>query len=666
MTAPRPWSNGQRTLLEARLPVGPVSRLVAADRRARDPIYLAHRWFARRPPALLRAILLASVLPSTTPEAEFWRLFADGNSDPLKDKTVYDPFHGGGTTLIEAGRLGAHVAGRDIDPVACRLVRHELRALDLDEFDASAEALLDYLGHRFSSFYPTSTEAQPLHYFSVARVECPTCSTEDLLYRNLLLARGVKRNGSVARPPEQNVFCPQCARPKQLPLDAKEFHCCGKALTINAGTWERNRWTCPECHGRFSHLELRTGVADRQIVGIEETSTTSSRFIRAATDDDLLAHQKATEYITENFDALTLPEGSVESDGRDSRPASFGIEQFRDMFTHRQLAVFGSAFSFVRKLAVSEPVRDGLILAVSNALTSNNRMCGYATDYGRLSALFSVRGYSLPILSVELNPLHPTAGRGTLARTIQRVRASTRTTVRRYVWDTTRDYPKAVVHEHRRDTNPTLVAGSATAVDSTVSSSRTADLVITDPPYFDYISYDRLSAFYRSWFDEDSVSGDPILPDEANPRHSFGIRLGAALTESASALKDGGLLAFTYHSSSRPAWEALGLALDEAKLRVTALWPVLADPHMGHHGTSGACQYDIVVVTRPVSQLEPAEPPFGIDGGAEWIDSLPLDLPKPDRIGALLAYETLGSRWATVEPAQDSESDLARPTAPGE
>ena len=49
-----------------------------------------------------------------------------------------------------------------------------------------------------------------------------------------------------------------------------------------------------------------------------------------------------------------------------------------------------------------------------------DRLCGYATDYGRLSPLFSVRGYSLPALAVELNPLNLKSGRGTIAACIER------------------------------------------------------------------------------------------------------------------------------------------------------------------------------------------------------------------------------------------------------
>ncbi len=105
-----------------------------------------------------------------------------------------------------------------------------------------------------------------------------------------------------------------------------------------------------------------------------------------------------------------------------------------DLFTDRQLAVFGSAFAWLASAKLEPEVRQGLRLAVSNALATNNKLCSYAYDYGRLSALFSVRGYSLPALPVELNSLHTDAGRGSRRHCIERVARAGTDEARRHVW----------------------------------------------------------------------------------------------------------------------------------------------------------------------------------------------------------------------------------------
>ena len=103
---------------------------------------------------------------------------------------------------------------------------------------------------------------------------------------------------------------------------------------------------------------------------------------------------------------MRIPDLDFHPVRRDPRPRSFGIAAIRDLFTPRQLLILGAANAWIESQNISDSTERALRLAFSNALVSNNRLCSYATDYGRLSPLYSIRGYSLPALSVELNPLH--------------------------------------------------------------------------------------------------------------------------------------------------------------------------------------------------------------------------------------------------------------------
>src|ERR1035441_8747361 len=64
------------TLLEDGFPFRELSILTKADRRGRDPSYGVHRWWARRPPALVRGILLAAFTRPSPSLADFWRRFS--------------------------------------------------------------------------------------------------------------------------------------------------------------------------------------------------------------------------------------------------------------------------------------------------------------------------------------------------------------------------------------------------------------------------------------------------------------------------------------------------------------------------------------------------------------------------------------------------------------
>lgn len=187
------------TFLETAFPFRDVSSLVAADRRSPDPAYQAHRWWARRPPALVRAALLAVALPADTTPSAFWRDYASPRAH-LDGLLVTDPFLGGGTTLVEAARLGAEVTGTDVDPLAVMLSEHQLDSPAAADFLDAGTRLAEHLADEVGPFWPQATDDdgsvwQPLHYFSVARVTCRGCEQVGPLYRSLVIARSVGRAG---------------------------------------------------------------------------------------------------------------------------------------------------------------------------------------------------------------------------------------------------------------------------------------------------------------------------------------------------------------------------------------------------------------------------------------------------------------------------------------
>ena len=143
----------------------PINALSALEGNAGKPIYQMSKWWARRRSCVFRAILLAAAMeaplkrhadgqpvmsadgePTVDEDAAaqaVWDAYyanhqASGNFKNLK---VLDPFMGGGTTLVEASRLGFHVAGVDLNPVAWFVVKNELARTDPKDVEAFFEQI---------------------------------------------------------------------------------------------------------------------------------------------------------------------------------------------------------------------------------------------------------------------------------------------------------------------------------------------------------------------------------------------------------------------------------------------------------------------------------------------------------------------------------------------
>jgi adenine-specific DNA methylase len=166
-----------RKAIEESFPVVEINRLAIPERNAFKPIYQMHKWFARRASCVFRAILLSAMKPAGTDiMTEFYK---DHTSDAdTNGVRILDPFMGGGTTIVEALRLGCHVTGIDLNPMAWFIVKTEVEPVDIDELKASFKRL----EQRITSSGKPLKEELLSHY----KTECPCCGAgreqADIIY----------------------------------------------------------------------------------------------------------------------------------------------------------------------------------------------------------------------------------------------------------------------------------------------------------------------------------------------------------------------------------------------------------------------------------------------------------------------------------------------------
>lgn len=532
-----------------------VRRSVTATDTELNAPYRLHKWWARRPPSLVREML------------RFAATQVGRQSGTLTGLTVLDPFVGGGSVAIEAARLGANAVACDVRPLAMRVLAQVLAGPVSDDIWARIEATLQEVEDQVERYYPRTKAWQVLHYFWVDRIRCRSCRRQFDAHPSTLLAA---HDGT----PRPVAVCLACSRLRITRAGAKGFRCnCGFSNRLDSKTAKGGKATCPHCGDT---IPLRTGARKRHLFAAEEIGPLRRRRFRGTNVRDTRAFERARAYLQRHRRELNYPSRVIPAETGDSRPQSYGIRRFDQLFNSRQLLVHALVFKALRTLRGR--ARELGALVASEALATNCLMNAYATEYGRASAAFSIHGYMYVSRPVELNPWIHGSGRGT-------------------IWNCLRKARFAMSHAPTPQPGHRLFRGSAEAIP--VRDIPRVDIVCTDPPYYDNVSYGRLSAFYENWIDSISapktivkVRGKPLsLTGEA-----FSDGLAQVLSACKRRLKPNGIVLFTYAHTSDEGWMALQRALAKARLFVSAIFPAETEGMNGFHRYTGSLRWNAVVV----------------------------------------------------------------------
>jgi adenine-specific DNA methylase len=154
--------NRPLTCLEVDFPIAEINALSKQEGNAGKPIYQMSKWWARRRSCIFRAILIAAGMkvPDDQEQAarKVWEYFYANHQKAghFRGLKVLDPFMGGGTTLVEGARLGYHVTGNDLNPVAWFVVKNELAGSDPEQVRALFDQIEREVKPLIHPFYVTN------------------------------------------------------------------------------------------------------------------------------------------------------------------------------------------------------------------------------------------------------------------------------------------------------------------------------------------------------------------------------------------------------------------------------------------------------------------------------------------------------------------------------
>jgi adenine-specific DNA methylase len=586
-----------------------------------------HKWWARRLGVVFRMLLLSETCRRGDSNPGLWDQFYSAHLLP-KGFTVLDPFLGGGTSLVEAAKLGAHCIGFDIDPVACFVTQLELTPPDARLIRQRFEEIQTTLLKRIRPLYRSYADRQPvdvIYYFWVDTLTCPDCGTTCDGHPTYQLAHERSRM-------RQTVVCPACHQISDVNLDARFLTCpsCGERTDLRRPPVQLGRFRCPNCASRHRIYALyQHGLAAPRLFAKEYLTSDGERGFAIASARDLKLYEMAERLLKQQVSTLPIPAAPIPSKGRsDARPLLYGYRRYRDLFNARQLYCLGLIGSEIQK--TKDPaVRRALALAFSHCLASNNMFCGYAFGYRRLTPLFSVHAYRKISRPVEGNVWGIELGRGSFSNAVRAVIAGGEymRAPFEYRYRASGKPSRVSIAPPNKDSKkpPRSPAASVRIVNQTSEKltkipTRSIDLILSDPPYFDNISYSELSDFYHVWlrkilgthYPGHSRAHTPLAEalfagkrrndsSEPQPKWRYISTLSRVLLECYRVAKASATLAFTYHHRSATAWACLGHCLLRSGFRVRQVFPVRSEGRSGLHSYEGTIKWDSVFLCQKES-----------------------------------------------------------------
>jgi putative DNA methylase len=193
----------KKTILESSdPPVLLASDLALREGNSKKPIYTMHKWWARRLGCVFRFLFLgATNPPHRSASLQNGGFFEKHDFTGLK---VFDPFVGGGTSLVEAAKCGASVIGNDIDPVAAFVTEKELQPINekrlMAAFANVESAAKDACLRWYRTTLPDGRTGAIIYAFWVEEITSPETKQKVFAHPHYQLHRDQKNK-------RQTVFC---------------------------------------------------------------------------------------------------------------------------------------------------------------------------------------------------------------------------------------------------------------------------------------------------------------------------------------------------------------------------------------------------------------------------------------------------------------------------
>ncbi len=453
-------------------------------------------------------------------------------------------------------------------------------------------------------FYPTVDDKPTVAYLWARNVTCKNCRATVPLLKTRWLCKKDRKRVILNMEPNTDktgvIFGVQEDVPQSKGTHAQR----GEAeKRIGSGTISSSGVACPCCGTIMTREDLQQAGLKGHL-GTTMTAVVvegkQGKEYRLPLEDEMRLTIEAEGEISNTFAEIPygvpeepIPQGASRAGGGSSFTVTlYGLTRWRDLFTSRQLLALGTFVKYtrlIRKVMQEqgysaewvEAVSANLAIGIDKLADYIASLCTWHVTGEKMSHVF-VR-FALPVNwdFAELNPLSDSSGN---------------------YW-ACMDWVSRVVehntHASEKSVEPHIVRQSAISG----NNSDKFDAIVTDPPYYDAISYSDLMDFFYVWLrrslhglspDIDAVFQQPSSPkwdhehndgeliDEASrfegDRHkskaNYEDGMARAFQACHKALKPDGRLVIVFAHKQPDAWETLVTAIIRAGFVVDGSWPI--------------------------------------------------------------------------------------------
>ncbi len=627
-------------LIEEKFPIREISELAIPERSSYKPIYQISKWFARRSSSTFRAILLGSILPSSSDLMSNFYTEHD-----FSNITVLDPFMGGGTTVIEGLRLGLNCIGIDINPIAWFITKTEAELIDLKELKKIILDCEEKIKPQIKKWYSTEcpicySQADIIYSHWVKLIPCKTCENEIPLFRNFIVA--VKNKIS-------SVLCPSCETVFDIsnlnsisPLVSCP-HCFFQFNPKIGNRVGRNTCKCSSCGNTTNILDFLKSsqqILKSNLFAIEgfcsncadnddiesPLRTTRYKFVKGVSQADLDLFNEAEDQWNRSSANFSWPRELIPSGIATKTLHNHNYKKWVELFNSRQLLALALILDYIREIS-NINCQEMLLAAFINLLNHNNIFTRYSPKGQKVEGIFARHDFHPLSTYAENNVWGTKYGRGTWSKCLKRLlkgkeynqapynyrRVKTANGKVRKTKSFSGKIDGRIITEPNGpflldETNLLLLCQDSEEFEKIPLS---VDLIVSDPPYADNVNYSELSDFFYvwlrlvlkdryQWFSPKETPKDAeaiIAQDRPLNYYEKLIRIFKATKVN---LKANGLLVFTFHHSDKQTWFNLADVILRSGFQVVKTYTIPSEArNVLNIQRKKAIAFDLIIVCRP-------------------------------------------------------------------